>query len=55
MKPMQVRIADKMARSAIVKKTDTGEYPIDPQIIYIKEDHLQIKPITNETLGEYLS
>lgn len=55
MKPMQVRIADKMARSAIVKKTDTGEYPIDPKIIYIKEDHLQIKPITNETLGEYLS
>jgi septum site-determining protein MinC len=54
MKPMQVRIADKMARSAIVKKTDTGEYPVDPQIIYIKDDHLQIKPITNETLSEYL-
>lgn len=55
MKPMQVRIADKMARSAIVKKTDTGEYPIDPKMIYIKDDHLQIKPITNETLGEYLA
>jgi hypothetical protein len=37
-----------------VKKTDTGEYPVDPQIIYIKDDHLQIKPITNETLSEYL-
>lgn len=53
MKPMQVRIADKTARSAIVKKTDTGEYPIDPKIVYIKEDHLQIKPITNETLMDY--
>ena len=55
MKPMQVRIADKMARSAIVKKTDTGEYPIDPKIIYIKEDHLQIKPITSENLCEFLA
>lgn len=55
MKPMQVRIADKAARSAIVKKKDTGEYPVDPRIVYIKDDHLQIKPITNETLSEYLS
>ncbi len=54
MKPMQVRIADKTARSAIVKKTDTGEYPVDPKIIYIKDEHLQIKPITNETLNDYL-
>ena len=53
MKPMQVRIADKTARSAIVKKADTGEYPIDPKIVYVKEDHLQIKPITNETLMDY--
>ncbi len=55
MKPMQVRIADKTARSAIVKKTDTGEYPIEPKIVYIKDDHLQIKSISNETLSEYLS
>lgn len=54
MKPLQVRIADKMARSAIVKKTDTGEYPVDPKIIYIKDEHLQIKSITNETLCEFL-
>lgn len=54
MKPMQIRIADKMARSAIVKKIDTGEYPVDPKIVYIKDDHLQIKSINNETLGEYL-
>lgn len=55
MKPMQVRIADKMARSAITKKTDTGEYPVDPKIVYIKEDHLQMKSITNETLCEFLA
>lgn len=55
MKPMQVRIADKIARSAIVKKVDTGEYPVDPKIVYIKDGHLQIKPISGEVLGEYLS
>jgi septum site-determining protein MinC len=55
MKPMQIRIADKTARSAIVKKVDTGEYPIDPKIVYIKEDHLQIKPITSENLSDYLN
>lgn len=55
MKPMQIRIADKMARSAIVKKADTGEYPVDPKIVYIKEDHLQMKSITNETLCEFLA
>ena len=54
MKPMQVRIADKAARSAIVKKVDTGEYPVEPKIIYIKEEHLQIKPITSEAISEYL-
>lgn len=55
MKPLQIRIADKMARSAIVKKTDTGEYPVDPKIIYIKDEHLQMKSITNETLTEFLA
>ncbi len=55
MKPMQVRIADKIARSAIVKKKDSGDYPLDPKIVYIKEDHLQIKPITSENLCEYLT
>lgn len=55
MKPMQVRIADKVARSAIVKKKDSGDYPLDPKIVYIKEDHLQIKPITSENLCEYLT
>lgn len=54
MKPMQIRIADKAARSAIVKKQDTGEYPVDPKIVFIKDDHLQMKSITNETLCEFL-
>ncbi len=55
MKPMQIRIADKMARSAIIKKTDTGEYPVDPKIVFIKDEHLQMKSITNETLCEFLA
>ncbi|MDY3249230.1 MAG: septum site-determining protein MinC [Candidatus Choladocola sp.] len=55
LKPMQVRIADKTARSAIVKKKDTGEYPVDPKMVFIKDDHLQIKSITSETICEYLA
>ncbi len=55
MKPREVRIADKAARSAITKKTDSGEYPVDPKMIYIKDGHLQVKPITSENLCEYLA
>lgn len=55
MKPMKVRIADKAARSAITKKTDTGEYPVDPKMVFIRDDHLQLKSITNETLCEFLA
>ena len=55
MKPMQIRIADRIARSAIVKRKDSGEYPIDPKIAFIREDHLQFRPITSEALGEYLT
>lgn len=54
MKPMQIRIADKIARSAIVKKKDTGEYPVDPKIVFIREGHLQTRPINSENLCEYL-
>ena len=54
MKPMLVRIADKIARSAITKRKDTGEYPVDPKIAFISDGHLQFKPITSETLCEYL-
>ena len=54
MKPMQIRIADKIARSGIVKKTDTGDYPIEPKIAYLKDDHIQIKPFSGDTLCEYL-
>lgn len=55
MKPMEVRIADKTGRSAIVKKKDTGEYPLDPKIAYIKDGHLQCEPITSENLCKYLT
>lgn len=52
MKPIQVRIADKLARSAITKRVDTTEYKMDPKIAYIKEDHIYVKDISQESLGE---
>ncbi|MCC8104298.1 MAG: septum site-determining protein MinC [Clostridiales bacterium] len=55
MKPALVKIAGFAARSAIIKKKDTGDYPVDPKMVYVKDNHLQIKSITNETLCEYLA
>ena len=52
MKPIQVKIADKMARSAITKRVDIAEYKMDPKIAYVKEDHIYVKPISQEALGE---
>lgn len=52
LKPLQIRIADKAVRSAITKRTDTGEYKIEPKIAYIKEEHIYVKSISQETLGE---
>lgn len=52
MKPIQVRIADKIARSAIVKRVDSCEYSIDPKIAYIKDNHIYVKPIARDTLNE---
>lgn len=54
MKPIQIRIADKIVRSAIVKRRDTGEYPVDPKIAFIREDHIQIQEISGDTLSDYL-
>lgn len=52
MKPMQIRIADKAVRSAITKRGDTEEYEYDPQIAYIKDGHIYVKQISEESLGE---
>ena len=52
MKPIQVKIADKMARSAITKRVDDAEYKLDPKIAYVKEDHIYVKPISQQILGE---
>lgn len=48
MKPRQVRIADKAARSAITKRIDTGEYAIDPKIIFIRDEHLVMEPLSGK-------
>ena len=52
MKPIQVRIADKIARSAIVKRVDTCEYSMDPKIAYIKDNHIYVKQISRDTLND---
>ena len=52
MKPIQVKIADKMARSAITKRVDDAEYKLDPKIAYVKEDHIYVKTISQEILCE---
>lgn len=52
LKPLQIRIADKIARSGITKLTDAGEYPMDPQIAFIKEEHIYVKQISNDTLND---
>lgn len=54
MKPNQVRIADKLARSAIMKWTDTGEYRIEPKISYVKGEHIYVKPISQDTLQDII-
>ena len=51
MKPNQVRIADKTARSAITKRVDTGEYSIDPKIITIKQGHLKMEPLNKSWMN----
>ncbi len=50
MLPAEIRVSACTARSAIRKKTDTGDYPVDPKIAFVHEGHLQLKPITKETL-----
>ena len=55
MKPRQVRIADKTARSAITKKTYTGEYEIDPKIVYIKDEHLKMEPLSGSSFSDLIN
>lgn len=52
LKPVQIRIADKAVRSAITKREDRTEYKMEPKIAYIKGEHIYVKSITQEVLGE---
>lgn len=54
MKPVQIRIADKMARSAITKRTDNVEYALDPKIAFVKDGHIYVKNLVQSTLKEIL-
>ena len=49
MKPVQIRIADKAARSAITKYSDQTEYKPEPKIAYIKENHISVTQIEHDT------
>lgn len=54
MKPIQIRIADKIARSAITKRSDNVEYALDPKIAYVKDDHIYVKNLVHSTLKDIL-
>lgn len=54
MKPIQIRIADKMARSAITKRDDNAQYALEPKIAFIKENHIFVKSLVHSTLTEIL-
>ncbi len=54
MKPIQIRIADKLARSAITKRSDTAEYAVDPKIAYVKDNHIFVKNLVHSTLKDIL-
>lgn len=52
MKPIQLRIAGRTAVSAIAKRTDIGEYAVDPQIAFLKDGHMKIGPADAETFRQ---
>ncbi len=52
LKPQMLRIADKAARAAITKKTDTGEYPIEPKIARIVDGHLAMDKLKGSSFQE---
>ena len=54
MKPIQIRIADKMARSAITKRSDNMVYALDPKIAFVKDDHIYVKNLVHNTIREIL-
>ncbi len=45
LKPAILRIADKAARSAITKRSDTGEYAVEPRIGLIREERIVLEKL----------
>lgn len=54
MKPMQIRIGDRAARSAITKWSNDKEkeFEMDPRIAFVKEGHIIVKPIGKDALDD---
>lgn len=55
LKPVQVRIADKAARSAITKYSDSTEYKPEPKIAYIKGEHIYVESVNRDILEDFSS
>ena len=53
LKPNTLRIAGVMAKSAITKRTDTGEYSADPKIAYLRDSHLVMEALKASNLAHY--
>ena len=54
LKPSMLRIADKAARSAVTKREDTGEYPAQPMIAFIRDDHLVMEKLKGNLFKGFL-
>ncbi len=52
LKPNTLRIASMTARSAITKRVDNGEYPLDPRIAYLKDGHLNMEKLTSDSFAK---
>lgn len=55
MKPNTVQIANRAVRSAIVKRVDHEQYPLDPRIAYIREDHIHVQKLVRGIMLDYLA
>ena len=54
LKPSMLRIADKAARSAVTKREDTGDYPAQPMIAFIRDDHLVMEKMKGNLFKGFL-
>ena len=49
--PKTLKIGDKVARSAITKHDNPGDYPIDPKVAFLKDGRIQIEKLRSDALN----